>query len=137
MGYVYNEHLNQATGEHFNSKGHSVADMEVTILEKIFSRDPQVRKERESLFIKKFNSKHKGLNKNLRCGTALPILYFTPRLSYIFFFLVQKYILICYVFTLLTQSDDECIKHSKYITDRALRLSSCEWEYFSLLFRSL
>ena len=63
LGYVYNEHLNQATGEHFNSKGHLVADMEVTILEKIFSRDPQVRKERESLFIKKFNSKHKGLNK--------------------------------------------------------------------------
>ena len=63
LGYVYNEHLNQATGEHFNSKGHSVADMEVTILEKIFSKDPQVRKERESMFIKKFNSKHKGLNK--------------------------------------------------------------------------
>ena len=60
---MYNEHLNQATGEGFNSKGHSVADMEVTILEKIFSRDPQVRKERESLFIKKINSKHKGLNK--------------------------------------------------------------------------
>ena len=63
LGYVYNEHLDQATGEHFNSKGHLVADMEVTILEKIFNRDPQVRKERESLFIKKFNSKHKGLNK--------------------------------------------------------------------------
>ena len=63
LGYVYNEHLDQATEEHFNSKGHLVADMEVTILEKIFSRDPQVRKERESLFIKKFNSKHKGLNK--------------------------------------------------------------------------
>ena len=38
---------------------------------------------------------------------------------------------------LKTQSDDECIKHLKYITDRALRLSSCVWAYFSLLFRML
>ena len=44
MGYVYNEHLDQATGEHFNSKGHLVADMEVTILEKIFSRVRPLRR---------------------------------------------------------------------------------------------
>ena len=25
LGYVYNEHINQATGEHFNSKWHTVA----------------------------------------------------------------------------------------------------------------
>ena len=52
-----------------------------------------------------------------------------------YFFLVQKSLFMFYVFTLLTQSDDECITHSKYITDRALRFSSFEWEYFSLLFR--
>ena len=63
LGYVNNHHLNKATGNHFNSKGHSVSDMEVAIVEKIFSQDPLVREERESLIIKKFNSKHKGLNR--------------------------------------------------------------------------
>ena len=62
-GYVNNEHFNQATGAHFNIKGHSVSDMEISVVEKIFSYQEAVRKERESMFIKKFNSKHKGLNK--------------------------------------------------------------------------
>ena len=34
------------------------------IIEKVFSQDPRVRKERESLFIKNFNVKHKGINRN-------------------------------------------------------------------------
>ena len=53
----------KATGEHFNKKGHKVSDMQVTILEKIFSIDPAIRKEREKFFINKMNSKYKGLNK--------------------------------------------------------------------------
>ena len=40
-----------------------MADMRITILEKIKSQDPQLRKIRESLFIQKFNTKYKGLNK--------------------------------------------------------------------------
>ena len=63
LGYVHNENLGKATGGHFNIKGHSVSDMEISILEKIFSNDREVRRERESMFIEKFNSKHKGLNK--------------------------------------------------------------------------
>ena len=63
LGYVHNEHLSKATGAHFNSKGHSVSDMEVTVLEKIYSHDEGIRKERESMFIKEFNTKRKGLNK--------------------------------------------------------------------------
>ena len=37
--------------------------MEVTILEKIFNEDPQYRKQREQMWIEKFNTKYKGLNK--------------------------------------------------------------------------
>ena len=62
-GYVKNSHLNQATGEHFNLPGHAISDMEVTILEKVFSKDPQFRKTRESMFIEQFNTKYKGMNK--------------------------------------------------------------------------
>jgi len=37
--------------------------MRVTVLEKIFSSDAAIRKEREKLFINKMNTKYKGLNK--------------------------------------------------------------------------
>ena len=46
-----------------SQKGHRVSDMRVTILEKIFSSDPAIRKERERYFIVKMNTKLKGLNK--------------------------------------------------------------------------
>ena len=55
--------MKKATGEHFNIKGHKVSDMKISILEKIFSTDPAVRKEREKFFINKMNTKYKGLNK--------------------------------------------------------------------------
>ena len=63
-GYVANNHLNKATGQHFNSKGHKIHHMTVTIVEKVFSNDPQYRKAREKMFIEKFNTKYKGMNKN-------------------------------------------------------------------------
>ena len=62
--YVKNEHLSQATGWHFNKKGHSVSDMRVTILEKVFSLDEALRLERESHFIKMYNTFYKGINKS-------------------------------------------------------------------------
>ena len=62
-GYVRNEKLDTATGTHFNLPGHSLSNMKVTILEKIKSNEPMMRKTRESYYIKKFNSKHKGMNK--------------------------------------------------------------------------
>ena len=64
LGYVTNQQLEKATGWHFNQKGHSLSDMEFTILEKVFSQDPGIRKERESLSIKDLNVKHKGINKS-------------------------------------------------------------------------
>ena len=61
--YVVNKHLTKATGAHYNTPGHSVSDMQVSIIEKVHNTDPLIRKEREELFIRKFNTKYKGLNK--------------------------------------------------------------------------
>ena len=62
-GYVTNRQVTKATGQHFNLPGHRASDMMVTIIEKVHSLDPLVRKEREELYIMKFNTKYKGLNK--------------------------------------------------------------------------
>ena len=62
--YVKNENLSQATGWHFNKKGHSVSDMSVTIVEKVFSDNESLRLERESHYINRFNTKYQGINKN-------------------------------------------------------------------------
>ena len=35
QGYVKNQKINKATGEHFNRKGHTISDMEITIVEKL------------------------------------------------------------------------------------------------------
>ena len=51
------------TGEHFNGKGHSVSDMEITVIEKIYDEDIQFRKQREKMYIQKCNTRHKGLNR--------------------------------------------------------------------------
>ena len=53
----------KATGVHFNTKGNSVSDMQITVVEKIFSKDPMFRKQREKLYIQKFNTRYKGLNR--------------------------------------------------------------------------
>ena len=42
---------------------YSVSDMHVTILEKVFNQDIHFRKQREKLYIQKFNTRYKGLNK--------------------------------------------------------------------------
>ena len=63
-GYVENNKLNEATGEHFNKKGHSSSDMMITILEKVKSNDEIYRKEREKYHIRIFNTYYKGMNKS-------------------------------------------------------------------------
>ena len=48
--------MTQPTGEHFNSAGHQgVSDMDLKIIEKVFSKSEAVRRERESLYIKKIS----------------------------------------------------------------------------------
>ena len=64
-GYVANQHLNKATGHHFNTKGHKIHNMKVTIIEKLHNMDPRYRKARESMYIEKYNTKYKGLNKKI------------------------------------------------------------------------
>ena len=62
-GYITNRHMNQPTGAHFNEKGHTIADMKISILEKVKQKNAIYRKERETYLIRKFNSFYKGLNK--------------------------------------------------------------------------
>ena len=62
LGYVKNKHLNKATGEHFNIKGHNQSDMKISIIEKLHSSSEQYRKQREKMFIAKLNTKYKGMN---------------------------------------------------------------------------
>ena len=63
-GYVSNKMLTKATGAHFNQRGHSISDMQITIIEKVFNPDPQFRKQRERMFINKFNTRYKGINRS-------------------------------------------------------------------------
>ena len=62
-GYVNNNNISKTTGMHFNQKGHSVSNMQITIIEKVYNQDSQYRKQREKMFIQKFNTKYRGLNK--------------------------------------------------------------------------
>ena len=63
QGYVRNKDLKKATGQHFNLAGHRLSDMRIRVLEKIHNKDPFYRKKREAMYINKFNTKLKGLNK--------------------------------------------------------------------------
>ena len=62
-GNVTNDDLLVATGEHFNSPGHSLSDLSIVVLEKVRSTDDLYRKEREKYFIRKFNTFYQGLNR--------------------------------------------------------------------------
>ena len=62
MGYIRNTNITKTTGFHFNLPGHTLANMTVTVLEKVKSEDELYRKERESYFIRKFNTYYRGLN---------------------------------------------------------------------------
>ena len=62
LGYVRNQQISKATGEHFNMKGHQISDMEISIIEKLHNTSYLFRKQREKMFIQKFNTKYKGMN---------------------------------------------------------------------------
>ena len=66
----FGEHLgsvrnmtNNETGTHFNLPGHSIRDMEVKVLEKVFTQNRVTRETRKSLWIREFESEIKGINK--------------------------------------------------------------------------
>ena len=62
-GYVQNNM--EATGQHFNLPGHSLADLMVTIIEQVRKSDTLYRKEREEFHIRRFNTLHKGINRKI------------------------------------------------------------------------
>ena len=64
LGYIRTKKTYKTTGHHFNKPGHSMANVSVTILEKIYKQEWQYRKEREKYLIRKFNSFYCGLNLN-------------------------------------------------------------------------
>ena len=63
-GYVNNKKLEKATGFHFNQKNHQISDMKMSIIEKIYKKDRFYLLEREKHFIRKFNTKYLGMNRN-------------------------------------------------------------------------
>ena len=70
LGYVnqYNTKIAagkipEATGEHFNLPNHSISDMRLQIVEKVFSKSKAVREEREKMYINYFESETKGINR--------------------------------------------------------------------------
>ena len=62
-GYIKNEKTETTTGEHFNTAGHSLSDLSITVLEVVKKKDDLYRKEREKYFIRKFNAFYDGLNR--------------------------------------------------------------------------
>ena len=62
-GYINSQDESKATGEHFNSPGHSLSDLSIIVLEKVKKNDNLYRKEREEYFIQKCNTFYKGLNR--------------------------------------------------------------------------
>ena len=63
-GTIVNEKVDKAVGEHFNSRGHQLSDFSYTVLEVVTNPDPEYLKEREALYIRKFDIKRNGLNKS-------------------------------------------------------------------------
>ena len=61
--YVTNKVTSQATGEHFNLPGHSLADLRVSVIEQMAIKNSEYRKEKEHYQIRKLNTFHKGINK--------------------------------------------------------------------------
>ena len=62
-GYVNTKKIDKATGQHFNKAGYNLSNMRVSIIEKVHSKNPHMREIRESKYINKLNTFHKGMNK--------------------------------------------------------------------------
>ena len=63
LGYVRNKKSKEPTGFHFNFPGHDVSMMKITVLEKIWKNSTPLRKARESMYIRKFESQYQGINR--------------------------------------------------------------------------
>ena len=50
-------------GQHFNEPGHSIYNMEVAAIEKVFDRGKKIIEKRECMWIENLEAEYKGLNK--------------------------------------------------------------------------
>ena len=62
-GSVTNKDLKKAIGQHYNLPGHSVSDMTVTIVEKVYNQNEFFRRRRETHYIQNFKAKLLGINR--------------------------------------------------------------------------
>ena len=53
----------KVVGQHFNGPGHSISNMEVAAIEKVFERGTQIIEKRESMWIEFLEAEFMGLNK--------------------------------------------------------------------------
>ena len=60
--YPKRDVVTEPSGEHFTKRGHNVSHLKGLILERVKNPDPFVLKAREHLFIRKFDTFHRGLN---------------------------------------------------------------------------
>ena len=56
-------HAKKVVGQHFNEPGHSIYNMEVAAIEKVFDRGKKIIEKRESMWIENLEAEYKGLNK--------------------------------------------------------------------------
>ena len=61
--YIYNQVTSRTTGEHWNLPGHSLAHLNVIVLEQSRSNEEDYIREREKYFIRIFDTYNNGLNK--------------------------------------------------------------------------
>ena len=61
--YVRSERLEEPSGHHFNTPGHTLSHLAGLVLEHVRNPDPFVLKAREFLYIQKFDTFNNGLNK--------------------------------------------------------------------------
>ena len=60
-----NTQKNKSLSIHFNLPGHKVNDMKVTVIEKVYNKNPLFLREREKIYMINYNTRHqKGLKKN-------------------------------------------------------------------------
>ena len=92
-----NSQKDKAISNHFNSPGHSISDMTITIVEKIYNKNPLFLREKEKFYMKLFNTRLGGLNTNswANCYQKIFVFTFNFRVKIFWFFLVQKSFCIC------------------------------------------
>ena len=53
---------NKVVGQHFNGPGHSLSNMEVAAIEKVFENGKKIIEKRESMWIQNLEAEFRGLN---------------------------------------------------------------------------